>query len=72
MPTSIPNLTARRIFPARQGLSAHLGRALDREGLYQLIHDLGFVQVDSIATVVRAHEQIVFSRNQTFSCPSES
>ncbi|MCD2172965.1 winged helix-turn-helix domain-containing protein [Rhizobium sp. C4] len=66
MPTPIPNLTARRIFLARQGLSAHPGRALDREGLYNLIHDLGFVQVDSIATVVRAHEQIVFSRNQTF------
>jgi uncharacterized protein YcaQ len=30
------------------------------------------VQVDSIATVVRAHEQIVFSRNQTFACPSQS
>jgi uncharacterized protein len=66
MPTPIPNPLARRIFLARQGLSAHPGRALDREGLYQLIHDLGFVQVDSIATVVRAHEQIVFSRNQTF------
>ena len=62
----IPNALARRIFLARQGLSTHPGRALDRDALYQLIHDLGFVQVDSIATVVRAHEQIVLSRNQTF------
>ena len=66
MATLISNLAARRIFLSSQGLSAHPGRALDRDGLHRLIHDLGFVQVDSIATVVRAHEQIVFSRNQTF------
>ena len=36
MPTPIPNPLARRIFLARQGLSAHLGRALGCEGLYQL------------------------------------
>lgn len=32
----------------------------------RLIHDIGFVQVDSISTVERAHNQILFSRNQTF------
>ncbi len=35
-------------------------------GLYDLIHDLGFVQVDSIQWVERAHHQILFSRNQTY------
>ena len=34
--------------------------------LLELITDLGFVQVDSISTVERAHNQIIFSRNQTF------
>jgi uncharacterized protein YcaQ len=62
----VSNKAARRIFLARQGLSAPPGRALSNAGLLQLIHDLGFVQVDSISTVERAHNQILFSRNQTF------
>jgi len=62
----LPNAEARRIFLARQGLSAPPGRALGKEALLGLIHDLGFVQVDSIATVERAHHQILFSRNQTY------
>jgi uncharacterized protein YcaQ len=62
----LSNAEARRIFLARQGLSASPGRALGKEGLLQLIHDIGFVQVDSIATVERAHHQILFSRNQTY------
>lgn len=66
MAIPISNKAARRIFLARQGLSATPSRALSKDGLHQIIHDLGFVQVDSIATVTRAHEQILFSRNQTF------
>jgi uncharacterized protein YcaQ len=62
----LPNAEARRIFLARQGLCAPPGKALGKEGLLGLIHDLGFVQVDSIATVERAHHQILFSRNQTY------
>lgn len=62
----LSNSDARRIFLARQGLSAAPNRALDKAGLLQLIHDIGFVQVDSIATVERAHHQILFSRNQTY------
>ena len=62
----LSNAEARRIFLARQGLSAPPGRLLGKEGLLQLIHDIGFVQVDSIATVERAHHQILFSRNQTY------
>jgi len=60
------NKTARRIFLAKQGLSASPSRAMDKPDLLQLIHDLGFVQIDSISTVERAHNQILFSRNQTF------
>lgn len=66
MAQEIDNPTARRIFLERQGLSNPPGRALTRQGLLALIHDLGFVQVDSIGTVERAHHQILFSRNQTY------
>ena len=66
--TAIPitNAQARKIFLERQGLSRPPHLALGKSGLYDLIHDLGFVQVDSIATVERAHHQILFSRNQTY------
>ncbi|SEH23749.1 winged helix-turn-helix domain-containing protein [Rhizobium sp. NFR12] len=62
----IDNARARRIFIERQQLSAPPTRALNKAGLLQLIDDLGFVQVDSIATVERAHHMILFSRNQTY------
>lgn len=66
MAQEIDNQTARRIFLERQGLSRPPGKALSRQDLLGLIHDLGFVQVDSIGTVERAHHQILFSRNQTY------
>lgn len=62
----IDNVQARRIFLERQQLCAPPGRALAKADLLQLIDDLGFVQVDSIATVERAHHMILFSRNQTY------
>lgn len=62
----LDNPTARRAFLAHQGLSRPPGEKLTRAGLYALIHDLGFVQVDSVQTVERAHHQILFSRNQTY------
>ena len=66
MTTRLDNPTARRVFLDHQGLGANPGRALSRAGLHDLIHDLGFVQVDSVQTVERAHHQILFSRNQTY------
>tara|TARA_R110002020_G_scaffold136630_9_gene304683 strand:- start:20461 stop:21654 length:1194 start_codon:yes stop_codon:yes gene_type:complete len=66
MVIQISNKAARRIFLAKQGLSASPSRALTKPDLLQTIHDLGFVQIDSISTVERAHNQILFSRNQTF------
>lgn len=39
---------------------------MTKAGLLQLIDDLGFVQVDSIATVERAHHHILFARNSTY------
>ncbi len=66
MAIPLSNTQARKIFLERQGLSRPPHRTLGKVGLYDLIHDLGFVQVDSIATVERAHHQILFSRNQTY------
>ncbi len=66
MAIPVSNRAARRIFLARQGLSTDPARKLDKAGLLDMIHQIGFVQVDSIQTVNRAHEQIIFSRNQTF------
>ncbi|AWI56236.1 winged helix-turn-helix domain-containing protein [Sinorhizobium fredii] len=66
MTIRLSNRDARRIFLAKQGLSAAPHRALGKDGLLRLIHDIGFVQVDSISTVERAHHQILFSRNQTY------
>ncbi|MHC2216762.1 winged helix-turn-helix domain-containing protein [Rhizobium leguminosarum] len=66
MTNLLSNSDARRVFLAKQGLSAPPNRALTKAGLLQLIHELGFVQVDSIQTVERAHHQILFSRNQTY------
>ena len=66
MTNLISNSDARRIFLAKQGLSAPPNKALTKAGLLELIHELGFVQVDSIQTVERAHHQILFSRNQTY------
>lgn len=62
----IPNRLARRHFIARQGLAVPLRRAQSRQDLLTMVHDLGFVQVDSIGTVERAHHHILFSRNQTY------
>ncbi|MBW9063979.1 YcaQ family DNA glycosylase [Rhizobium herbae] len=66
MAIPVSNRDARRIFLNKQGLAAAPHRALGKHGLLDLIHDIGFVQVDSISTVERAHHQILFSRNQTY------
>lgn len=57
---------ARRLFLQLQGLSDPPNRRLGKAGLRDLIQRLGFVQVDSINTVERAHQMILFSRNQTY------
>jgi uncharacterized protein YcaQ len=62
----VPNAAARRLFLHLQGLSAPPNRKLTRPGLLNLIEMLGFVQVDSINTVERAHHMILFARNQTY------
>jgi uncharacterized protein YcaQ len=62
----ITNIQARRIFMARQGLCPPPRNRRGKDGLHALIHQLGFVQMDSIRTVERAHHMILFARDQTY------
>jgi uncharacterized protein YcaQ len=39
---------------------------LSADGLLALIERLGFVQIDSVSVVARAHHMILFARNQTY------
>lgn len=60
------NRTARRVFMDRHALvEKPVGKAQGAE-LSALIHRLGFVQLDSINTVARAHDMILFSRRSTY------
>lgn len=65
-PPVISNRTARRWLLAAQGLADDPTRRLDDARLLDLIERMGFVQVDSIKTVERAHHHILFSRNQNY------
>ena len=69
MPNTLPiisNQVARHVFLERHGLCAPPRRKLTDQGLLEIIRSLGFVQVDSINTVARAHHMILFARNQTY------
>lgn len=62
----IDNRRARRIFMRRHALSDPPTPKQNDSALLALIERLGFVQVDSIRTVERAHHMILFARNQTY------
>lgn len=61
----IPNSDARRFFLYRHGLSGPSDGA-GVAGTRALIGRLGFVQVDSIRTVERAHHMILSARRKTY------
>lgn len=62
----LPNPAARRLFLSGAGLVAPPTGPAKGAGLAALIDDLGFVQVDSITTVERAHHMILHARRQTY------
>lgn len=62
----LSNTQARRLFLERHGLCDDPSRKVGRGELQTLIERLGFVQVDSINTVARAHDLILFSRRQCY------
>ncbi len=63
---TLSNKQARHLVLHLQGLTRppHLRQNLD--GLYSLVTQLGFVQVDSIQWVERAHHMTLYARNQTY------
>src|SRR5690606_3089181 len=61
-PLSISNGEARRLFLDRHALGPRAAHALDHEETLALVRKLGFVQLDSVNTVERAHHMILFSR----------
>ncbi len=62
----IDNRSARNLFLARHALSENPRQKQSSADLLSLIERIGFVQVDSINTVARAHDMILFARNQTY------
>jgi uncharacterized protein YcaQ len=65
-PLEIRNRDARRLWLDAQGLAATPTGPLD---LAATIRKLGFVQLDSIRVVARAHDHILWSRNQNYREP---
>lgn len=62
-PLRISNKQARWLWLASQGLSETPTGPLD---VYGMIQQIGFVQLDTIQTVSRAHHHILWSRNQNY------
>ena len=62
----INNRDARRLWLHSHGLAHTPNGALD---VLQTIKDLGFVQLDSIRNVTRAHHHILWTRNQNYREP---
>jgi uncharacterized protein YcaQ len=65
-PLRIQNKIARQLWLESQGLSVSPTGSLDLLGM---IKKLGFVQLDSIQVVSRAHHHILWSRNQNYREP---
>jgi uncharacterized protein YcaQ len=62
----LSNIAARRIFLDRHALLETPQGAANSTGLLSLIERLGFVQLDSINTVARAHDLILFARKPRY------
>lgn len=62
----LTNRQARHLFLERHGLAAAPQGPAKGADLLKLITDLGFVQVDSINTVARAHHMILFARRPAY------
>ena len=65
-PIRIDNRTARQLWLSSQGLASTPTGKLDVLGT---IKQLGFVQLDTIQVVTRAHHHILWSRNQNYREP---
>ena len=64
--TLLPNPLARRLFLHRHALAEPPVGPASGADLAALVRRIGFVQVDSIRTLERAHHMILFSRRQAY------
>ena len=62
----LTNTQARRLFLDRHVLGEAPSGPARGSDLLDLIDRLGFVQIDSVNTVERAHNMILFSRRQQY------
>lgn len=65
-PLRIDNRTARTLWLTAQGLERSPTGSLD---VLEIVRQLGFVQLDTIQVVSRAHHHILWSRNQNYREP---
>lgn len=65
-PLRLDNRAARRVFLDRHALAEAPQGAAQGRALLDLIRRLGFVQLDSINTVARAHDLILFARRPRY------
>jgi uncharacterized protein YcaQ len=56
----------RRLFLECQGLALSATAPIDKRAVLRLVKQLGYVQIDSINVVERAHHMILFSRNRGY------
>lgn len=63
---TLSNAQARRVFLDRHRLAEAPQGPASGDDLLGLIHSLGFVQLDSINTMARAHDLILFSRRPRY------
>ena len=65
-PLTVPAAGARRLLLDLAGLATPPRRRQSADDLLALIERLGFVQIDTVNVVERAHHMILFARNQTY------
>lgn len=63
---TLGNRAARHLFLDRHALAEQPAGPAKGEDLHALIHRLGFVQLDSINTLARAHDMILYARRPTY------
>ncbi|MFW8593965.1 winged helix-turn-helix domain-containing protein [Cribrihabitans neustonicus] len=66
----LDNGSARRLFLDRHALLEPPSGTARGTALLELIERLGFVQIDSINTVARAHDMILYSRRPSYRAPA--
>ncbi len=62
----IPNQTARQILLSAQRLDDTPIMSGDRAGTYQIIDQLGYVQIDTISVIERSHHHTLWTRQDNY------